>query len=287
MPMMALRILLACLLIVPLGNGAAFAGEICHFAGRTDDSGHVAVTTNVAGKDGMNRVDVAMTFTATHMILFHIQYLIEEISTWKSGALQGVAVNSRYLVNNQIVRQQWDAFQRGPDGLRGYRVQGKKLAEFQRKFPGFVQHWSPATFGQPWLRDYRSAPPERRADLDLKTPTLPPELRSPLALAFYWIRWLPAHGQDVPVFLPGFKHERLVNLPLAAVPSSGETSWQARLRYPGLNDAHLSTARATISRDHHLLSLALDLHWSGWSAHALIHQEGCRATPAWDGIGER
>jgi hypothetical protein len=90
--------------------------------------------------------------------------------------------------------------------LQAERVQAKTLSDFQRQHPGFVQHWDPATFGQPWLHDYPSAPPERRIDLDLHdTPSLS-ALRSPLALAFYWVRWLPQTRQDVPVFLPGFKN---------------------------------------------------------------------------------
>jgi hypothetical protein len=102
--------------------------------------------------------------------------------------------------------------------MRGERVQAKTLEDLHRRHPGFVQHWDPTSFGQPWLRDFPSAPPERRIDLDLHASPLPPALRSPLALAFYWVRWLPRAGQDVPVFLPGFKGERLVEVPVLPAP---------------------------------------------------------------------
>jgi hypothetical protein len=93
-------------------------------------------------------VDVAGTFEATTMFWLHIRYLIEEVSTWRNGELETVAVNSRYLVGGHIVRQQWDYFDRGADGLQAHRVQGKTFADLRRDHPGFAQHWDPATFGQ-------------------------------------------------------------------------------------------------------------------------------------------
>ena len=195
----------------------ASAGEICRFAGTTDYAGHVAITTDVTATDDVTRVDVVATFEATTMLWAHIRYLVEEVSTWRAGELESVAVNSRYLIGDHIVRQQWDDFQRGADGLQARRVQAKSLADFRLRHPGFVQHWDPTTFGQPWLDNYQSASPERRADLDLKGSPLPPGLRSPLAMAFYWVRWLPRGGQNVPVFLPGFKGERLVDLPIVSL----------------------------------------------------------------------
>ncbi len=47
-------------------------------------------------------------------------------------------------------------------------------------------------------------------------------LSSPLAMAFYWIRWLPRGGDEVPVFLPGFKADKLVDVPVG--PASA--GWQ-------------------------------------------------------------
>src|ERR1700733_2990405 len=108
------------------------------------------------------------------------------------------------------------------DGMRGYRVQAKSRTDFQRRHPGFVQHWDPTTFGQPWLDAYSAASPERRADLDLATSPVSSNLLSPLALAFYWVRWLPPGGQDKAVFLPGFKADKLVDVPITAA------DWKAR-----------------------------------------------------------
>jgi hypothetical protein len=177
----------------------------------------------------VTKVDVAATFSTT-MFWLHMEYLVEELSIWRAGELESVAVNSRYLVGERVIRQQWDEFQRGTDGLQAYRVQAKTLADFRREHPGFVQQWDPATFGQPWLRDYKAASPKRRPDLDLSP--FPSGLRSPLAMAFYWVRWLLHRSLDVPVFLPGLKHDRLVNLSITATTSLGGTVWRAPLQYP-------------------------------------------------------
>ena len=258
----------------------AAAGERCRYAGNTDYAGHVAVTTDVSATGGTTRVDVALAFEATPMLWVHVRYLIEEVSTWRAGELESVAVNNRYSVDGHVVRQQWDEFQRGADGLQAHRVQAKTLAEFRRKHPAFVQHWDPAAFGLPWLADYPSASPERRPDLDLGGASLPPGLRSPLALAFYWVRQLPSGGQDVPVFLPGFKTERVVELPIAAAASAGGVRWRAPLRYPALSETPASTATAWTSPDGHLLQLAFELHAPRGSAQGLIRQEACEGDPA-------
>lgn len=255
----------------------AAAGEVCRFAGTTDYAGHVAVTTDVAATDGVTRVDVGLTFEATTMLWLHIHYLVEEVSAWRAGELESVAVNNRYIVDGHIVRQQWDDFQRGTDGLQARRVQGKSLAEFRRRHPGFAQHWDPAAFGRPWLHDYQSASPARRPDLDLSP--IPSGLRSPLAMAFYWVRWLPHGGQDIPVFLPGFKAERPVELPITAASSAGGMLWRAPLRYSALSVRPASTATAWTSPDGHLLQLAFELHGPRGSARGLIHQEGCKGVP--------
>jgi hypothetical protein len=208
-----------------------------------------------------------------------VHYLMEEVSSWRDGELQSVAVNSRYLVGDHVVRQTWDDFHRGSDGLQAYRVQGKTLADFRRQHPKFAQHWDPETFGQPWIHDYQSALPERRPDLDLSDSPLPSGLRSPLALAFYWVRWLPPGEQTVPLFLPGFKKERLVDLPIAAVPSSGGTVLQAPLRHAAFSERPVSVATAQISPDRHLLRLAFEVHGTRGSGRGLIIANGCDGKP--------
>jgi hypothetical protein len=132
------------------------------------------------------------------------------------------------------------------------------------------------TFGSPWLQDYQAAAPERRADLDLKALPLPEGLSSPLAMAFYWVRWLPQGAGQVPVFLPGFKADKLVNVPVTA-DSSGLR--RAFLRYPALSKAPASIATALTSADGHLLQLEFDVHEPGESAHGVVQQVGCQGAP--------
>ena len=258
--------------------GAASA-EVCRFSGSTDYAGHVAVTTEVTAAGDSTIVDVAAAFDSKAIFLFGVHYLLEELSIWRGEQLENVAVNSRYLHGHRIVRQQWDAFQRTEDGMQGERVQAKTLADFRRRHPGFVQHWDPASFGQPWLRDYPSAPPERRIDLDLHASPLPPALRSPLALAFYWVRWLPRAGQDVPVFLPGFKAERLVEVPVVPAPADAGTIWRAVLHYSSLSERPPSTASALVSPDQHLMRIAFELHTVHGSGRGEIDQGGATDRP--------
>ncbi len=259
--------------------GTASAGETCRFTGETDFAGDVSVTSNVTAGGGLTRVDVAAEFRGAWLVLFHIRYLVEEISTWRGGRLESVAVNNRYLVGNRIIRQQWDVFQRTPNGLQAHRIESKSLGDFRRKFPRFVQHWDPASFGQPWLQDFQAAAPERRADLDLRAAQLAPGLRTALAMAFYWDRWLPPGGGDVPVLLPGFKHDRLVELPIEAVPSSGGRAWQAAVRYPALSTRRKSVVTAWVSSTRRLERLALDLHRRDGSAQGVVQLQGCEGAP--------
>jgi hypothetical protein len=276
---LTIGILAASVAAVPLFGVAASAAEVCHYTGTTDYDGHVAVTITVTESDGTTRVDAIGAFEATTMFWLRIHYLLEEVSSWRNGELQSVAVNSRYLLGDHVVRQSWDDFHRGSGGLRAYRVQGKTLADFQRQHPNFAQYWDPETFGQPWLRDYQAAAPERRPDLDLADSPLPSGLRSPLAMAFYWVRWLPRGEQTVPVFLPGFKKDRLVDVPIAAVPSSGGTVWQAPLHHSAFSERPISVATAQVSPDRHLLRLAFDVHGSQGSGRGLITEDGCDGKP--------
>src|SRR5271170_2879359 len=78
-----------------LGTMNARADELCHFAGTTDYAGQLDVTTDVSTRavDGTMTVDVIVRFAGTPMPFVHINYLMQEISTWKSDQLQSVAVN--------------------------------------------------------------------------------------------------------------------------------------------------------------------------------------------------
>ena len=142
-----------------------------------------------------------------------------------------------------------------------------------------MQHWDPETFGAPWLQDYQAAVPERRPDLDLPAAIHANALRTPFAMAFYWVRFLPPHGQDVTVFLPGFKADKVAELPISAVPSSDGLLWYAPLRYPAFSLRPVSSATALTTRDGHLRELAFDLHGARGSARGLIRAQGCQGTP--------
>ncbi len=218
-----------------------------------------------------------MTFDATMMFWVHMRYLVEEVSTWRDGVLQSVAVNNRSFTGDRIIRQQWDAFARTAGSLQAHRVQAKTLEDFGRLHPGFVQHWDPATFGEPWVQDFRAAPPERRPDLDLSP--LPDSLVTPFALAFYWVRRLPRSGQQVTVFLPGFKTDKLVDVAIAGTAAAGGMIWHVPLRTTWLSADPASGATAWTTPDGHLQKLAFEVHGTAGSGRGLIEQTGCALRP--------
>jgi hypothetical protein len=271
-----------CFVAVFLSAITARASEVCHFGGATDYSGRMEVITNVNARvmDGTTTVDVVVRFMATPWPFVHIRYLMQEVSTWKSDQLQSVAANSRYLMDGHIVRQTWDLFDRGTNGLEAYRLEGKTLDDFRRKYPAFVRHWAPANFGQAWVQDFRLAGAERRHDLDLPASSVGPDLRSPLALAFYWSRWVPRSGQAATVFLPGFKKDKRLDLTIGAAASSsdGPQVLQTSIRYPALSMTHASTARAWVSTDRHLLQLTGSVHSGSYTGDGVIRLEGCDGT---------
>jgi len=280
-----------CLVAAQLFALTAHAAELCRFAGTTDYDGRVAVTTSASDRavDRAVTVDVAARFDGAPMPFVHITYLSEEISTWQSGQLLSLAVNNRYIVDGHIVRQQWDVFDRGSNGLAAYRLQGKELDDFRLKHPGFVRHWDPDTFGQPWLQDYPSGSPERRSDLDLPTASDQSELRSPLALAFYWTRRIPRSGQAMTVVLPGFKKNKSVDLTISGTGASGGGGqfWQASVRHPALRTSRPSTAQALVSPDGHLLQLAFTVESLARTASGVIRQVGCSDVATTSGRPER
>ena len=255
------------------------SAEICRYDGVTTHAGHVVARTEVAAVGGVLIVDVTLALDASTW-LFDVQYRVQEISTWRGGGLQSLAVNNRYGVDGHIRRQQWDVLTRGSAGLEAYRVQAKTLAEMQRRHPAFARHWDSATFGQPWLQDYAAAAAERRPDLDLPGTAMPPGLRPPLALAFYWSRRLPPGGETVPAFLPGFKQDARLDVPFGAVaPGDGWRRWQAPVHHAALSAAPVSTTAAWVSPDGRLLQLAFDVHARQGSAQGTVRQQGCEGTP--------
>ena len=257
------------------------AAEICRFVGTTDHAGHVSiVTTARAAADKTVRVDVTVQFEATTALWLHLRYLVEEVSEWRNGTLLRLDANTRYLFAGHVVRQQWDEFRRTREGLRAYRIEGKRPAEFRQQYPGFAQHWDLTSFGLDWLNDFSSAAPVRRPDLDLGRSTLSAEVQPPFALAVYWVRFLRPNQQHAQVFLPGFKADKLADLSLTPVSAAPGRVWHSELHHPYLDAAPPSTATAQISADGHLRLLSFDLHGSAGSAAGTLHQAGCTGNSA-------
>ncbi len=261
-----------------IAANTAPAAEVCRYAGMTSYSGRAAVRTEVSEAHGLTTVAVTARLDAKAWWLWSIQYRAEEISTWRGGELQSVAVNNRYSANGQVKRQQWDVFVRGPDGLLASRVQSKSLSEFRRRHPAFASHWDPSRFGEPWLPDYPAAQPERRPDLDLARAAMPPQTRTPYALAFYWSRWLPAAGGTMPVFMPGWKRDARFDAQVAPpqdAPPGTLGRWRMVLRHPTLSAAP-SSAEAVVSADHQLLRLSFDVHAAAGTGQGWLDQTDCR-----------
>ena len=260
----------------------ATASEVCRFEGTGNHAGRMAVRVEATTANGQTVVDATLSLRATALWFFNVQYLTEEISTWRDGELQSVAANTRTLSDGRPVRQQWDLFTRGSGGLEGWRVQARTLAEFRRKHPGFVRHWDPVSFGSTWLADYAAAGPQRRPDLDLPSASVLPGLRTPLAMAFYWTRWVPSGGQTAPVFLPGFKRDALADLAVtpSGAPNAAWQLWRVALRHPALGAGNPSEAEAWVSTDRHLLQLAFDVHARQGVARGTVRALGCQGVPS-------
>lgn len=264
-----------------LVSHAVWADETCHYSGATSYDGHVRVQTTATAANGGVTVAVAAEVKARSFGLIDWQYLYQEIGTWRAGELQSIGVNHRYSVIGSIRRQQWDLFNRTPAGMQGWRVQAKTLADFQTKHPGFVRHWSPASFGENWLPDYSAAPPERRPDLDLPHDAMPPGLGTPLLLGFYLVRWAGDQERHVPVFLPGFKHNSRADIrvdPVGTEPG-GVLHLHSSVHHPQLSEVKASTGDAWISADHHLVRETFDARTDNASAHGELHLDGCQGVP--------
>lgn len=250
---------------------SARAAEVCRYAGLTSHTGRVAVRAEASEAGGVTTLDVTARLDATYLWFWTVQYLAQEISTWRAGELQSVAVNNRTIINGRPSRQQWDVFTRGPAGLLASRVQSRSLPEFRRRHPAFAVHWDPGRFGEAWLPDYPAAQPERRPDLDLAQAAMAPRTRTPYALAFYWSRWLPGTGGTVPVFMPGWKRDARLD---AAVVPAAPGRWRMVLRHPALGAAP-SSAEAVVSADHQLLRLSFEVQAAAGSGQGWLDRTGC------------
>ncbi len=241
--------------------------------GDTTHGGKLSVTTETSQTDGLLTIDVTLAFTIS-ALMSDVAYYSEEISTWRGTTLQTVAVNQRTLIDGAVKRQQWDVFRRSGTKMEAFRVQAKRLPEFREHHPGFVSHWPVSSFAQPWLQDYRAAPPERRPDLDLPATG---SIRPPLAEAFYWSRFLPPAGGAATLVLPGFKHDMTTDLRFGpATPGNGWLLWSAPLVHPGLERSPPSLAAAWVSPQNYLLQLGFELHTTWASGRAILRTGGCK-----------
>jgi hypothetical protein len=278
--LIAARWLLPLAAVASLARPAA-AVESCTYAGTTSYDGQVSVQTIASGATNDRTVDVLARVRARSFGLLPWRYWAEEIGTWRDGAMTRVAVNNRYEFSGRILRQNWDVFTASEKGLMARRVQGKTEADFERQHPGFVSHWDPSSFGVPWLPDYPKAPPERRADLDLPKAEVAPGLGSPLALAFYWVRWAPPETRPVPIFLPGFKHDARVDVSVSYLGTEGDGSrhFRTAVRHPQLSEDQTSTGDAWVTADHRLARVAFDARGARGTAHGELQLDGCDGSP--------
>ena len=177
----------------------------CYYNGQTSYHGQVTATVADTETPAGLVIDVHLRLDATPWHIWPVQFLIQERSTYRNGTLYAVEVNGRWSSNGSIRRQYWDVLTPTPAGFEAYRIQVKRQSDLRRRNPPLARYWNPATFDQPWLSIFTIATPDRRPDLDLPTAQIPPNLKSPLALAFYWSR---QHlGPTVPIFLPGWKRD--------------------------------------------------------------------------------
>jgi hypothetical protein len=268
--------------VAGLTTSAARADEVCRYTGTTSHSGHVLIESKAAAAaNGETTVDITARVNARSFGLIDWQYLYQEIGTFRDRELQSVAVNHRYKVFGSIRRQQWDLFVRGKDGMSAYRVQGKSLSDFQKKHPGFVRHWDLSSFGVPWRADYASAPPDRRADLDLPKAAMPPGLGTSLLMAFYWVRWAGRETRTVPLFLPGFKKNARIDVQVVA-PGSDANGWlqlHTAVFHPQLSRTEVSTGDAWIAPDHRLMRVVFNAHGDLGSASGEFRLDGCQGEP--------
>ena len=236
----------------------------CHYTGQTSYHGQVtAIVTDIETPAGLV-IDVHLRLDATPWLVWPVQFLIQERSTYRNGTLQAVEVNGRWSSNGTIRRQYWDVLSPGPTGLNAYRIQVKRQADLQRRNPPFASYWNPATFTQPWLQPFTIAAPDRRPDLDLPTTQIPPNLKSPLALAFYWSRQ-PLPGPTIPIFLPGWKHDARLTGTLI---KTGATT-RLTLPHPNLTpDSYIE-----VTQNPHTLHLQAET--TAGDGEATLTQTGC------------
>jgi len=256
---------------------AGWASETCRYTGATSYDGQIRLETIAATANGETTVDVRTWVSAKSFGFVGWRYWLEEISVWRDGEVRSIAVNNRYAFAGRVIRQSWDVFDAGPDGLAARRLEGKTAAEFSERHPGFASHWDPDAFGMPWVADYANGGADRRSDLDLAKSAMPPGFGPPLALAFYWSRWVGPDGQKAAVFLPGFKRDSRADISVVSVGVEGDGTrhFRSALRHPQLSQTEASSGDAWIAADHRLTRVTFDAHGADGSAHGDVHLDSC------------
>ncbi len=263
------------------GGAPAWAAETCRYAGTASYSGKIEVVSTASTANGETAVDVAARVSARSFGLFSWGYLYQEIGVWRGGELQVAALNHRSIAGGKIHRQQWDVFHRTAEGMTAYRAQAKTMEDFRARYPVFQRVWDTSMFGQSWLRDYPTEAAERRADLDLPRAAMPPGFGIPLAMSFHWVRWAAPDQRVVAIFLPGFKRDSRVDIPVTflGVEAGGLTHLRATARHPQLHADQLSTGDAWITADRKLARVTFEARGTYGTARGEVVLQDCNGDP--------
>lgn len=218
-------------ILVAITRPAPAVAATCTYTGTSSYNGRLTATVTDTETSAALQIDVRIRLDATPWHLWPVQFLAQELSTYRNGTLQSVAINGRWSSGGTLRRQYWDVFTPSYTGLIAQRIQVKRESDLERRHPSFAPYWNPATFAQPWLPTFNIAAPDRRPDLDLPTAQIPPGLKPPLALALYWSRQPLA--PTIPIFLPGWKHDARLT---GTTTHTGQTT-RLTLPHPALSPA--------------------------------------------------
>lgn len=250
-----------------------FADEVCQYKGNADYSGKMWAQTHVTTVGPKTVVQVLFKIHATALLFIGVDYWMEELTSWENGELQSAATNTRYLVNDEIRRQSWKVLPRNGNNFEGYKLESKHESKFKERYPIFAPIWDLQAFGKDWLGQFQQSSPDRRADYDV---AFEPGLTTPLAFAFYGIRFL-KQASRIPVFVAGEERQKRVDLQIASaqITSDGSKVWRVPFHAGPLNTAENSPATAEVARDGSLRKMDLSIVHSLGSASGTFISQGC------------
>ena len=257
----------------------ASAGEICRFAGTTDYAGHVAVTTGVDATDDVTEGGCRCHVRGDDDALgSHPLSWSKRSGTWRAGELESVAVEQPLFDWRPHRQAAMGRFSTRRGRLAGPPSAGEKPCGFPPP-----ASWLRSTLGshdvRPTLarqlsdRVTRASCRSRPQGFAASAGTYAP--RSP---------W-PSTGSDgyravvrTRRVLPGFKGERLVDLPIVASSSSDGTVARTLAllrseREAGFECHGLDVYRSICCGSHSSYTGRVD------RANGLINQEGCEGAP--------